>query len=167
MRLDAKLPHLDAWNARRRDIADAYIAGLAGVGDVVVPAVRPYGTHTWHLFVVQSARRDELLAHLQARGIGAAIHYPRPIHLLPCYSEMAHLVRPRTRALVCSCSCGCPCCVCVFVCVREASSRAQAPSLPVATELAPRILTLPVYPEMTDEQVAAVVGCVKDFFAAK
>jgi dTDP-3-amino-3,4,6-trideoxy-alpha-D-glucose transaminase len=74
--LEVKLRHLDAWIARRRALAARYLEGLAGAGDLVLPAERPGATHAYHLFVVRSARRDALRAHLRERGIATGLHYP-------------------------------------------------------------------------------------------
>jgi dTDP-3-amino-3,4,6-trideoxy-alpha-D-glucose transaminase len=83
--LRAKLPHLERWNARRRELAALYLAGLAGVGDLVLPAVPAWAEPVWHLFVVRTARREGLQAHLAANGIGTQIHYPTPPHLAGAY----------------------------------------------------------------------------------
>jgi dTDP-3-amino-2,3,6-trideoxy-4-keto-D-glucose/dTDP-3-amino-3,4,6-trideoxy-alpha-D-glucose/dTDP-2,6-dideoxy-D-kanosamine transaminase len=64
--LRTKLPHLDAWNERRRQIARAY--GATAVDRSYVA----------HLYVVRTDGRDELRAHLAAAGIAADIHYPIP-----------------------------------------------------------------------------------------
>jgi dTDP-3-amino-3,4,6-trideoxy-alpha-D-glucose transaminase len=74
--LEVKLRHLDAWVARRRALAARYLEGLAGVGDLVLPVERPGAAHAYHLFVVQSGRRDALRAHLRERGIASGLHYP-------------------------------------------------------------------------------------------
>ena len=75
--LDAYLPKLEAWTARRRQIAGRYLAGLQG------PAVAPLGSpplsdSVWHLFPVRIAggRKQEFLQFLKANGIIAGEHYP-------------------------------------------------------------------------------------------
>jgi len=77
--LRVKLRHLDRWNEIRRERAEQYLELLSGI-DVVLPSTATYAEHAFHLFVIRTARRDDLLKHLNARGIGAAIHYPVPIH---------------------------------------------------------------------------------------
>ena len=77
--LRAKLPHLDGWNARRRQIASMYSAALAGQS---VQCPRDFGeTYVAHLYVVRSRERDRVRAALQACGIATDIHYPVPDHL--------------------------------------------------------------------------------------
>lgn len=85
--LQVRLTHLEADNARRRSIADAYRDGLAGV-DLTLPPVDPEGgLHVYHQFVIRSARRDELRARLADRGIGTAVLYPLPVHRQPAYAD--------------------------------------------------------------------------------
>ncbi|WP_199582841.1 DegT/DnrJ/EryC1/StrS family aminotransferase [Blastococcus sp. TF02-9] len=78
--LRAKLTRLDAWNDERRAAADRYAELLAGIPGVRVPQVAPGNEHVWHLYVVRVADRDEVLARMNAAGVGAGIHYPVPVH---------------------------------------------------------------------------------------
>ena len=86
--LRVKLKHLNDWTEQRRDIAAAYLRGLQGVGDLVLPITHPESTHVFHLFVIRTKRRDELAAYLKERGIGTLIHYPVPPHLQECYKDL-------------------------------------------------------------------------------
>ena len=81
--LRVKLRHLDEWNAQRARRAAAYSAALEGAPGVVVPREREGARSAWHLYTIRVPERDALAEHLKARGIGTAIHYPRPIHLQP------------------------------------------------------------------------------------
>ena len=82
--LGAKLPHLDDWNAARHLHAEYYDAALAGIEGVMMPRETPNAKHIYHIYCVRVAGdRDAILAELNARGIGAGIHYPIPIHLQP------------------------------------------------------------------------------------
>lgn len=85
--LRAKLPHLDAWNARRARIAGFYLRELREAG-LILPHVPEEMTPCWHLFVVRAPRREALQAHLKAQGIGTMIHYPVPPHLQAAYREL-------------------------------------------------------------------------------
>jgi dTDP-4-amino-4,6-dideoxygalactose transaminase len=82
--LRVKLPALDAGNARRRAIADAYDAALAG-GLLAPPQRRADAEHVFHQYVLRSPHRADLMARLRAAGIGTGIHYPVPVHLQPAY----------------------------------------------------------------------------------
>jgi dTDP-4-amino-4,6-dideoxygalactose transaminase len=85
--LRVKLRHLEQWNAERAERAAVYARALAGVDGVVVPAERDGARSAWHLYTIRVAGRDALAAHLRTRGIGTAIHYPRPIHLQPALAS--------------------------------------------------------------------------------
>jgi dTDP-4-amino-4,6-dideoxygalactose transaminase len=86
--LSIKLARLDAWNAERREAAVRYAELLAGVDGVVLPQVAPGNEHVWHLYVVRVAERDRVSQSLGEAGIGAGIHYPAPVHLLPAFSGL-------------------------------------------------------------------------------
>ncbi len=84
--LRAKLPALDAGNARRRAIAAAYDAALAG-GPLAPPSRRAGAEHVFHQYVLRSPDRAALQDRLRADGIGTGIHYPVPVHLQPAYQD--------------------------------------------------------------------------------
>ena len=83
--LRTKLPHLDAGNARRRAIADAYDAALAG-GRFTPPLRRANATHVFHQYVLRSDDRAAVMARLKAEGVGTGIHYPVPVHEQSAYA---------------------------------------------------------------------------------
>jgi dTDP-4-amino-4,6-dideoxygalactose transaminase len=123
--LRVKLQYLDADNDRRRRIADLYDALLRD-SDLVLPRRRADATHVFHLYVVRSGERDDLLLRLKAGGVGASIHYP-PVHLQPAYQG-------RVRG---------------------------AGKLTTTERAAKEILSLPIYPELTDAEIEKVAGlCV-------
>ena len=82
--LKVKLPLLDEWNEKRRSLASLYCAGLAGT-PVILPIEAPYAHHVYHLFVIRSGERAELMKYLANRGVTTLIHYPIPIHLQEVY----------------------------------------------------------------------------------
>ncbi|SEN63153.1 dTDP-4-amino-4,6-dideoxygalactose transaminase [Sphingomonas gellani] len=85
--MGVKLPHLDAWNARRASIASLYLDTLRDC-DLVLPHVPNWAEPVWHLFVVHTPRRDALRATLAADGIATQIHYPIPAHRQAAYAEL-------------------------------------------------------------------------------
>lgn len=127
--LRVKLPLLDAWTRQRQQIAAWYDAYLAGVPNLVLPAIAPGATHVYHLYVVRTPRRDALQQHLTAQGIGTLIHYPVPPHRQPAYHALGY----------------------------------QAGDFPVAEELAATSLSLPLWPGLTEPQVARVSKSVREF----
>ena len=84
--LKAKLPHLDEWNARRREIAGMYRERLAEL-PLSFQAFSAGEQHVYHLFQVRTDRRDALLSHLCKAGVDAVIRYPVPIHLQPAFAD--------------------------------------------------------------------------------
>jgi dTDP-4-amino-4,6-dideoxygalactose transaminase len=88
--LRVKLGGLDAQNARRRQIAAAYLDGLRALDGFTLPHVPEWADPVWHLFVIRHAHRDALQAWLQSAGIGTMIHYPIPPHRQEAYAELGY-----------------------------------------------------------------------------
>jgi dTDP-4-amino-4,6-dideoxygalactose transaminase len=130
--LRVKLRYLDQENGRRQEIAHSYNTVLAET-PLLLPQVRPGATHVYHQYVVRSRKRDQLQSFLKARGIGAMIHYPVPVHLQPAYRGRVTLANRLART--------------------EAICR--------------EILSLPMYPQMTDLDVERVGGVITDFYRGK
>lgn len=87
--LRLKLPLLDQWNVRRRHFAWLYRRDLLDT-PLVLPDEASWAYHVYHLFVVRSERRDELMAFLKGKGITTLIHYPMPIHLQKAYRNTGY-----------------------------------------------------------------------------
>jgi dTDP-4-amino-4,6-dideoxygalactose transaminase len=149
--LNVKLPHLKRWSAARRRNAARYNAlfvkyglsegeGLTELNErnpILTPCAvyAESGVDDYHIFnqyVIRSARRDELKAHLAERSIGNEIYYPVPFHLQECFGDLGH----------------------------------KAGDFPTAEKAAAEVLALPVYPELTDEQIDYVVGTIAEFHHA-
>lgn len=99
--LRVKLTHLDRWNERRRQLAERYDAGLAGL-PLALPAESEEGAHAHHLYVVRIAERDELRKELAGRGVGSLVHYDRPIHRHPAYASLDRPGKLRTSERLCT-----------------------------------------------------------------
>ncbi len=82
--LRVKLRHLDAENAARRRIAQAYDSLLGG-SSLGLPGTRAGCLHGRHQYVVRAPDRDGLRSYLQTQGIGTLVHYPVPVHQQPAY----------------------------------------------------------------------------------
>ena len=91
--LRVKLRHLDRWNDLRRDVAKQYDARLSRV-PITLPTIGAKRSHVYHLYVIRCARRDELLAYLNERGVAAGIHYPLPIHRQGAYRDRCIVPKP-------------------------------------------------------------------------
>jgi dTDP-4-amino-4,6-dideoxygalactose transaminase len=113
--LRVKLKHLDAWNDRRRSVAEFYQYLLRGYAH---PIEKDYAKHIYHQYVIRSDYRDRLKQQLAAKGIPTQIHYPIPVHLQPAYSSDA--------------------------------------DLPVTERICGEILSLPMHPFLSDDEVRLV-----------
>ncbi len=129
--LNCRLPWLEEDNARRRQIADRYRRALEGIDGLRLLADPPQARCVHHQMTVWTERRDELRAHLQARGVSTAIHYPLALHRQPAFLDVAREDEP----------------------------------LPVATAAGDHVLCLPMFPQLTDDEVDQVCAAVRGFFS--
>lgn len=128
--LSVKLRHLRRWNEARAAHARRYRELLAGVGDIVMQTESDFSTHIYHIFAIQTDRRDALQKHLEQGGVQTVIHYPVPIHLQGAYRGLGYAegAFPRTE------------------------------------RLARRLLSLPMFPELTEAQMESVAARVRSFY---
>ncbi len=96
--LRVKLQHLDEDNAKRRKIADYYLANIKKP-KIILPQVENPESHVWHLFVVRSADRANLQKHLTENSIQTIIHYPIPPHKQQAYKEWNSTSLPITEKI--------------------------------------------------------------------
>jgi dTDP-4-amino-4,6-dideoxygalactose transaminase len=87
--LRVKLPHVDRWNAGRREVAEQYRARFAG-SRAELARVAPWNVHVWHQCVVRVPERDAVRERLTRSGVGCAVFYEPPQHLQPCFAELGH-----------------------------------------------------------------------------
>lgn len=128
--LKVKLPYLDNYNRRRREIAAFYSSQFASLPLTLPPEDQAGEYSVSHLYVVQTDQREALQTYLSEHGVGTAVHYPIPIHLQPAFEFLGH----------------------------------PEGSFPNAETFARRVLSLPMYPELTDAEAERVASTVKDFF---
>ena len=126
--LRAKLPRLERWNERRRELAAQYARMLADTG-LTLPAELPGTRHAWHLYVVRTDNRESLRGALAARGIETLVHYPRALHQHPAYASLA-------RA-----------------------------GLEQSERLADEVVSLPLYPQLQDDEVERVCEAIVEVLA--
>ncbi len=86
--LRVNLPHLSAWNAARRVIADQYRQRLGRLPWLTLPVERPGAQHIHHVYVVRTQQRDALAAHLHELGVHSGLHYPIALHRQPAYARL-------------------------------------------------------------------------------
>lgn len=118
---NTKLNHLEAWNARFREIARLYSENLKSY--VSVPHDADYELPVYHRYMIRHHERDEMQRFLAANGIETKVNYPVPLHRQPAAMGLGY----------------------------------KRGDFPVAEKLANSILSLPIYPELKDEQVFYVI----------
>lgn len=85
-----RLPGLDDRLERRARIADYYTERLAPLADAGVQAPPPgRNGRCFYVYSLLADRRDELHAHLAARGIGSHVYYPQPLPRHPAFRGFA------------------------------------------------------------------------------
>lgn len=87
--LRVKFQHIDDWNAARREKGKIYDALLAGL-PLTLPGIDPAGTPVYHLYVLRTDKREELMAALKENGIASAIYYPVPLHLQRAFRNLGY-----------------------------------------------------------------------------
>ncbi len=127
--LGVKLKYLDRWNEARRTIAAQYNDLLAGL-PIALPHMDDDFLQVFHLYVIESDRRDELQKYLGTREIPSLIHYPVPAHLQQGFEFLGY----------------------------------KKGEFPITERLCREVLSLPIFPEMTPDQVAYVAAAIRDFF---
>jgi dTDP-4-amino-4,6-dideoxygalactose transaminase len=122
-----KTRYIDAWQARRRKIAQYWIEKLKGSGIRSLIDASNFDTHCFHKFVIDVDNRDILARNLAIKGIETKVHYKEPLHELPAYSSY------------------------------------EGPDmLGTSSALSRRVLSLPIYPELTDLEVEYIIDSVLD-----
>jgi dTDP-4-amino-4,6-dideoxygalactose transaminase len=96
--LNVKFPHLDDDNIKRKEIAKRYLSNIKN-DKFSLPFWDLSGNHVFHLFVIRTKNRDELLRYLSDKGIQTMIHYPIPPHKQMAFSDWNHLSFPITEKI--------------------------------------------------------------------
>jgi len=84
--LGVKLKRLDAWNARRAEIAAGYNKHFGG--KLKTPPVSKGNTHIYHQYTIRIDRRDAVAKSLADKAIGCGVYYPIPLHLQECFRDL-------------------------------------------------------------------------------
>ncbi len=133
--LNAKLKHLDEYNAARNRAADYYDRVFGKIPQLRIPAREPNSTHVFHQYTLQIntpdpvKTRDELKAYLLEKGVPAMIYYPVPLYDQPAFAKYW-----------------------------------KGGKLPVTEALCASVFSLPMHSEMTEEILEKITGAVKAFF---
>ena len=86
--LRVKLRYLKEWSSKRLANAKLYNQKLKDIGDLVLPGIDKDNLSVFHLYVVRTKSRDELLKYLKENDVHCGIHYPVPIYSLDAYSSL-------------------------------------------------------------------------------
>src|SRR5438477_2052930 len=88
--LSVKLQHLERGNTLRRRHATEYDKAFDGLEEIVKPFAASYSEHVYHVYAIRVRERDEVMWHLQEKGIQCGVHYPVPIHLQKAYRNLRY-----------------------------------------------------------------------------
>ncbi|HET6875925.1 MAG TPA: DegT/DnrJ/EryC1/StrS family aminotransferase [Jatrophihabitans sp.] len=133
-----QLPHLDAWQHRRAEVAARYDRQLAEIPGIVLPPRPAAGRHAWHLYVIRvderfGRTRDTVAAELAAAGVGTSVHFI-PVHRFRYFRTL----------------------------LGDLSAE-----LPVAERLADQLLSLPMHPQLADADVDYVCDRIASLSRSK
>lgn len=82
-----KLKHLDGWIKKRNYVANYYNNNLKNIQQIKTPKISEKVFHAFHLYVIQTKKRDQLMSFLKNKGIESGIHYPILLPNLEAYSS--------------------------------------------------------------------------------
>ena len=128
-----QLDRMWAFQQRREEIARTYSDSFGGLDACVVPRDAGFGTHAWHLYILElnlaalTVGRDQIVESLRTRGIGTSVHF-MPLNLHPVYQRRYGY---------------------------------QPGQFPASEAVFNRAFSLPIYPDMTDGEVAQVIDAVQ------
>lgn len=125
--LRVKLKEIDNWNSKRRDIVNIYNNEFRELY-LVTPVCEDNNEHVYHMYILQSENRNEVLEKLKERGVATGVYYPVPLHLQKVYKSLGY----------------------------------KEGDMPVSEYLSHRTFAIPVYPELTEEQIKYIVDSVKN-----
>ena len=137
--LQAKLPHLDGYNAKRRQAAMAYNRAFANHPNIELPSMsngcqsicEQCDCHVFHQYTlkIKGVDRDALVDHLQKQNIPCGVYYPIPLHRQKAYLD----------------------------------SRYREADFPVTNRLSEEVLSLPMHTELDQEQIDWIAKTILDF----
>ena len=126
--LAVKLPHLDDWNERRRQIAAIYNEQITSA-KVTKPVVAEYNEHIFYVYPIKVENRAKFRAYLEEKGVTTGVYFPVPMHEQTCFAGLGY----------------------------------KHGDFPVAEDLAEHGVTIPMFPELTDEEIQTVIDAVNSY----
>ncbi len=123
--LKVKLPHLDDWNTRRREIARQYDKRITNPA-VGKPVIKEGNTHIYYVYTITAEKRDELRTYLENNDIKSGVYFPVPFHEQRVFEKLGY----------------------------------NHGDFPNAEYVAEHMLVLPMFPELTQEEIDKVIETV-------
>ncbi len=125
-----KLRYLETWNKRKLNLATYYNNKLKVLSSITTPFIDEDSVPAYHLYVIRTPKRTQLIKYLSSRGIQTGIHYPTPLHMQKSLLSLGY----------------------------------KKGDFPVTETMASKILSLPIYPELTHKEQDYIVESIKSFF---
>ena len=126
-----QLKKVEEFTKKRQENARKLNDALAGVAGIKIPTISENRSHVYHQYTIlldKDMQRDQFIAGLRDKGVGAGIYYPKPLHTYPHIAKLGY----------------------------------EAGDFPVAEDLAARVVSLPVHPKVTDEDIEIIAAAVKE-----
>ena len=126
-----QLKKVEEFTKKRQENARKLNDALAGVAGIKIPTISENRSHVYHQYTIlldKDMQRDQFIASLRDKGVGAGIYYPKPLHAYPHIAKLGYKVG----------------------------------DFPVAEDLAARVVSLPVHPKVTDEDIEIIAVAVKE-----
>ncbi len=128
--LSVKLPYLDGWNSRRREIAKQYDEKITNPA-ITKPVVAADNTHIYYVYAITTEKRDELREYLKENEITSGVYFPVPFHLQKVYEGLGY----------------------------------KKGDMPNAEFVGKHSMVLPMFPELTQEEIDKVIETVNGWKA--
>ncbi len=123
--LSVKLPYLDGWNNRRREIAKQYDERISNPA-ITKPFIAEGNSHIYYVYAVATEKRDELRDYLKENDITSGVYFPVPFHLQKVYENLGY----------------------------------KKGDMPNAEFVGDHSMVLPMFPELTQEEIDKVIEVV-------
>ena len=126
----AKLPYLDEWRKRRKEIVDLYFSELLDFDGIILPQFRDESEPVLREMPVRILKkRSRVVSFLLGKGVQVSVNYCPAAHLRPVYENLGLI---------------------------------GSESLPITEKLSDQIITLPVDPELSNEEIVYVCESLKE-----
>ncbi len=143
--LNVKMKYFPEWLTRRKEIAELYREGLFSVSQVQTPHFADDRfSDIYTNYVIRAERRDELKKYLDEQGIETLVSWPVPTYTEPVFTD-PNLNREHTTPLL-------------------ISSTGMVSALPETEKICKEVISLPIYPELTNEDISSVVHSIQAFY---